>query len=208
MKSVIAITSLAILTASAQPEHGVPLDRGTSPDKKHEVLLEAEKGTPRYLAYEFKGGDEQFPAFLIRQTKNGNVLARIPWMGDPGSDDRARREKSSVSWNPAGTAVIINTSERFYSHTAIWAIDDKTGTFKELVLPDYETLTGSVAPKAIDLRPRAHAKTSWTKDGDLVYTLILHPTPPPQTGDTNRHKITFKLQPDGLEVIKREPAEE
>lgn len=167
-------------------------------------MLEAEKGTAAFEAYEFKGDEKEFPAFLIREVRSGKVLTRVRWDGDANSDAQPLSLVSTVSWNPAGTAVILNTSERFYSHSGIWAFDQKFGGFKKLVLPDYKTMTGYEAPGSDELRPRGHGSTSWTKDGNLVYELTLEPLHPKDGGDSFRHKITFKFGAGGLEVLKRE----
>lgn len=71
MKSIFAISCLAILTGSAEPIPGVALTNGVSPDKKREVVLEADKGSARYETYELKGDDDGFPAFLIREIVSG-----------------------------------------------------------------------------------------------------------------------------------------
>ena len=74
MKAILAITCLTILTGSAEPSKGVARNNGVSPDKKREVVLEADKGNPRYEAYEFKGDAAQFPAFLIREINSARSV--------------------------------------------------------------------------------------------------------------------------------------
>ena len=208
MKAFLSISFLTVLIASADPSIGVALENGVSPDKKFEVVLEADKDTPLYKKYEFKGGNDQFPAFLIREIQTGKVMARVGWVGDADSDQRSLRSKSNVYWNPSGTAVILNTSERNYSHSCIWAIDKKSGEFKRLEFPDYKTMTGFEAPSSDDLRPRGFSSSSWTKDGDLKCEFVLSPLNPKDGGDPMRHKITLRLGPGGIEVIGREKLKE
>jgi hypothetical protein len=204
MKAILAVTCFAILTGSAEPSKGIALANGLSPDKKFEVVLEAEKGTAAYDAYEFKGEAKEFPAFLIRDSKSEKVLTRVRWEGDANSDDQPLSSHSGVSWNPAGTVVILSTRARNYSGSSIWAFDQATGGFKELNLPDYKTMTGYEAPDSDDLHARVHSSTVWTKDGDLVYKLVLDSRKPEEGGDPLRHKTTLRLGKEGFEVIKRE----
>lgn len=205
MRLLPFILFLALPINAAELASGVALENGVSPDKRREVVLEADKGSPRYEAYEFKGGDDQYPAFLIREVKTGSILARAGWRGDAGSDTQPLRRHSQVSWNPAGTAVILNTGERFYSHSNVWAFDEATGTFKEIELPNYKTMTGYETPNPDDLHPRGHNSAAWTKDGNLVYEIILSPLNRKEGGDPFRHKITLRLGAKGFEVISREP---
>ena len=208
MKYLLSIFFITVLIASAEPSIGVALENGVSPDKKLEVVLEADKDTPLYKGYEFKGGNDQFPAFLIREIKTGKVLARVGWEGDADSDQRPLRAKSSVHWNPSGTAVILNTSERHYSQSSIWALNTTTGAFTKLALPDYKTMTGFEAPSSDDLRPRGFSSWSWTQDGELICELVLSPLIPNDGGNPMRHKITLRLDPEGFEVIAREKLKE
>lgn len=208
MKPFLSIFFFTVLIASAEPGIGIALENGVSPDKKFEVVLEADKDTPLYKGYEFKGGNDQFPAFLIREIKTGKVLARVGWEGDADSDQRPLRSKSNVYWSPSGTAVILNTSERNYSHSCIWAIDEKSGEFKRLEFPDYKTMTGFEAPSSGDLRPRGFSSSSWTKEGDLICELVLSPLTSKDGGDPMQHKIKLRLGPGGFEVIAREKLKE
>lgn len=96
MKAFPSVPFLTVFIASAKPSIGVALENGVSPGRKLEVTLEADKDSPRYKEYEFKGDKDQFPAFLIREIKTGKVLAPVGWEGDAGKDERPLRAKSSV----------------------------------------------------------------------------------------------------------------
>lgn len=208
MKAFLSISFLAALSASAEPGAPVALRDGASPDKKYEVVLEADKDSPSYKDYEFKGSEDQFPAFLIRDVKTHKVAARVRWMGDAVSDEKPLRLRSTVLWNPSGTSVILNTSERFYSHSGVWTLDQASGKFGKLDLPDYKTLTGFEAPTADELRPRGFSSSAWTKEGNLEHKLILSPLHPKEGGDPFRHHITLRIGPEGFKVIAREELKE
>lgn len=58
MKFFLTIFFLVVrIATAAEPSTGVELENGVSPDKKLEVVLEADKETPRYKEYDFKEGD-------------------------------------------------------------------------------------------------------------------------------------------------------
>ncbi len=200
--SLLAI-SASIFCAHGEERTGVALENGVSPSKKYEVVLEADKGSPRFERYEFKGDNDQYPAFLILEVASGEILTRLPW-GSDSSDWPSLREGSKVSWNPAGDSVILNTSSRFYSASSIWSFEVKSGVFKETGLPDYKTLTGFNAPKSDDLRPRVGASSSWNERGDLVHEIILSPLVDPKNGDPMHHRITLRMGPKGWTVVSRE----
>lgn len=199
----LLVISASIFCAHGEQRVGVALENGVSPSRKFEVVLEADKGSPRFERYEFKGDNDQYPAFLILEVASGKILTRVPW-GSDSSDWPSLREGSKVSWNPAGDSVILNTSSRFYSASSIWSFDVKSGVFKKTELPDYKTLTGFNEPKSADLRPRAGAYSSWNDHGDLVHEITLSPLVEPKNGDPMRHRITLHMRPKGWTVVSRE----
>jgi hypothetical protein len=159
---------LALLTLTypllAAPSEPVSLEHGTAPTKRHDVVLAADKDTPSFERYELKGDDSQFPRFLIRELPSGKTVGSLKWPRDSSSDSQPLRNHTRVLWHPNGTSVAIHTSERYYSHTNILALDPKTGKFIELQFPDYKTLTGHPKPKSADLRPRGFGTAlRWTE---------------------------------------------
>jgi len=168
------------------------------------VVLEAEKGSPRYRAYEFKGDEFQFPAFLIRELPTRKVLGRVPWPGDAGSDEQPLSASSAVLWSPDGNSVALNTTERYYAHTTVWTIDRGAGVFVEVGLPEYETLTGFEKPDSNDLRPRGCARIKeWTPDSHLVYELMFSPEPDYDGADSMHHEVTLRIAGQRMEVLSR-----
>jgi hypothetical protein len=202
--------TLTLLTlahsALAVPSEPVALKHGIAPTGKHEVVLEADKDTPSFKRYELKGDDTQFPKFLIRELPSGRTVGKLRWLGDSSSDSQPLRNHTQILWRPDGRAVAISTSERYYSHTNLFALQPKTGKFIEVPFPDYKTLTGHPQPKAEDLRPRGFGNTfRWTDKGFLVYEMKLSPEASYSGSDPLHHRITLRVTPRGMEVIAREP---
>ena len=203
MKIILVLSFLTTLVTLAQESKGVKLTNGISPNKKFEVVLEADKGSPKYKEYELKGDETEFPAFLIRELSSGKILSRIVWQGDSNSDQQSLTKKSVINWNNDGSAVIINTSERFYSYSTVWFLD-KDQFFRELIIPDYKTLTGFEKPNTEHLRPRGHTSMKWSEDGDLIYGIHLQGMRAMKNNDPLSHIITLRLdQKKGLTVINR-----
>jgi hypothetical protein len=192
--------------APSQPtDTTLALPGGVSPGGKFEVVLEADKGSPRYKAYEFKGAPDQFPAFLIREAITHRVLNRIRWMGDAGSDERPLIEHSSVSWSPGGNSVAINTHERFYARTSVWTLAPAVGSFEKAEFPDYKTLTGFDEPDPDQLRARGYAHVDgWTAEGHLIYTLILSSGGDYAGHDPLHHRVTLEVSATGMKVLLRQ----
>ena len=198
---VLALLALTnpLLAAPSEP---VALKDGTSPSKQHKVVLEADKDTPSFERYELKG---DVPRFLIRELPGGKTVGSLKWPGDSSSDSQPLRNHTHILWHPNGTAVAINTSERFYSYTNILALDPKTGKFIELRFPDYKTLTGYPQPKSDDLRPRGFGTAlGWTEKGFLLYEMSSTPGASYKGTDPLHHRITLRITPQGMEVIARE----
>ena len=194
-------------SALAAPSEPVALERGVSPTKQHDVVLEADKDTPAFARYEMKGDDSQFPKFFIRQLPSGRTVGNLSWPGDPsGGDSQPLRSHTKVLWRPDGSAVAINTDERFYSYTSVLASDPKSGKFVQVQFPDYKKLTGHATPKTEDLKPRGFAQSvRWTPKGFLVYEFGYSPGASYTGSDSLHHRITLRVTSRGMEVISREP---
>ncbi|MDF3056131.1 MAG: hypothetical protein K0R17_346 [Rariglobus sp.] len=208
MRILLTVLLAFATTVFGAPPEPVALENGTAPTKRYEVVLEADKDTPKFQRYEFKGDDSQFPAILIRQLPNGGIVGRLSWPGDAHSDDQPLRSHTTVLWHPRGDVVAINTNERNYAYSSIFALQSDTGKFVEVRFPDYKTLTGFPTPNSDQLRPRGFGRAvRWTKEGHLIYTLRL--LPETYTGaDPLSHRITLRVTPKGMEVIRREASRE
>lgn len=203
MKKLALSFLLASAVSAAPPTEPVSLVDGVSPTKRHELVLEADKDTPTYQSYEFKGGSG--PKILVRELPSLRVVANIPWQGDPDSDARPLRSHTSVIWSGDGERVAINTSERHYRHTAVFARDSKTGAFVEVEFPDYKTMTGFAPPDSEKLQARGFGDAlSWTAEGHLIYVLKLVPGGLHDGKDPLVHRVTLRITPKGMEVIRRE----
>ena len=192
-------------SALATPTEPVVLEQGTASTGKHEVVLEADKDTPSFEQYELKGDHTQFPKFLIRELPSGRTVGSLKWPGDSSGDHQPLRNHTRILWRPDGKAVVINTSERHYSGTSVFALQ-KTGKFIEVPFPDYKTLTGHPQPKTEDLRPRGFGYAlRWTAEGLLVYEVKFAPEASYSGADPLHHRITLRVSPEGMEVIARAP---
>lgn len=201
-----AFQILCIGAALAAPSEPVALEDGLSPDKRYEVVLEADKDTPSFARYEFKGDASQYPKFLIRDTATGRIVGRQKWPGDStAGDERMLRNHARVLWRADGGAVAINTDERFYSYTSVLARGPKDVEFICVSFPDYKTLTGFAMPNSDDLRPRGFASaTEWNSQGLLVYHFESSPLPSYKGVDPLKHRVTLRVTERGMEVFSRE----
>ena len=199
--SILCLSSYAL----AIPSEPVALQNGVSPSKRYEVVLEADKDTPSFKRYEMKGDPSQFPRFLIRELPGGRTVGSLSWTGDPGSDEQPLRSHCKVLWRGDGTAVAINTHERFYSYTSIFALAPKTGKFVEIKIPDYKTLSGFSEPNTEQLKPCGGDRVlGWTKEGALVYEISLTPLASYKGDDPLEHRISLRVTSKGMTVLKRE----
>ena len=108
------------------------LEGGTSPNRRHEVVLDTAPETP---------------VLLVRELPSHHVVGRLEWPGDPtGGDTQPLRTHAKVLWQPTGEAVAINTDERFYAYTSVLARQPESGKFVHVQFPDYKTLTGFPPP--------------------------------------------------------------
>jgi hypothetical protein len=203
------ITTFLALThyALAAPLEPVALESGVSPTKQYDVVLEADKDTPAFDRYEMKGDDSQFPRFFIRHLPSGTTVGSLRWPGDPsGGDSQPLRSHTKVLWSPDGSAVAINTDERFYSFTSVLASDPKSGKFVRVQFPDYKKLTGHATPKSEDLKPRGFSQSvCWTPKGFLVYEFGYSPAASYSGSDPLHYRITLRVTSRGMEVISSEP---
>jgi hypothetical protein len=200
----LALSFLLVSAAlAAPPSEPVGLEGGISPTKRHEVVLEADKDTPTYRSYEFK--EDSGPKILIRELPGKRVVAKLLWPGDPNSDAQPLRTHTAVLWSPDGECVAINTSERHYAHSSVFARDPESGKFVEVEVPDYKTMTGFAPPDSDKLRARGFANAlSWTPEGHLVYILRLSPGGLYEGKDPLVHRTTLRVTPKGMVVVRRE----
>ncbi len=187
----------------AAPDEPVALKDGTSPNKRFEIVLEADKDTPSFAAYELKG--DSYPKFLVREVSTGKIVGRLACVGDSQSDAMPLREHATLFWRQDSLAVVINTSERFYSHSVVLAYDLAKKEFREVAFPDYKTSTGFAVPSSDDLRPRGFSSArGWDDDGRLTYEIMLVPGAAYRGADPLYHRITLHVSPGGMEVVSRE----
>lgn len=204
--AVMSRAVLLLCAGCALAAEPVPLKDGRSPDQRFEVCLEADKDTPSFAKYQFKGGEENFPAFVVREIKTGKILSRFGYPSDPHSDKRPLREKVSVSWHPDSQRVFMNSRERFYTATTVVAYHAKEKEFKWIPFPSYEKLTGFPDPPRRHLRPRCHSiSVAWTKAGTLIHELGYSPMPSYKGKDPLLHRIELKVAATGMTVVKRTP---
>ena len=202
--ALLTVFAFAVELIAAPPEP-VPLEHGVSPNKRYDVVLEADKDTPAFQRYEFKGDDSEFPAFLVRELPSHRIVARLTWPGDASAgDEQPLRSHTRVLWSPAGDAVIVNTNERFYSYSSVLTVQPETGRFVQVPFPDYKTLTGFEPPDSSQLRARGFTRAEWTPEGLLVYAISSSPQPSYDGPDPLRHRITLRVTPTRMEVVGRE----
>jgi hypothetical protein len=191
MRSLLAtlfVFVFGVATYGAAPD---ALEGGTSPTKRHEVVLDAAPETP---------------VLLVREIPSHRIVGRLEWPGDPsGGDTQPLRTHAKVLWQPGGAAVAINTDERFYAYTSVLARQPKSGRFVQVQFPDYKTLTGFPSPNFDHLRPRGFARSlRWTPKGHLVYVISYAPDASYDAPDPLNHRITLSVTPTGMKVIRRE----
>jgi hypothetical protein len=192
----------ALLAADSQT---VSLENGLSPNRRFEIVLEADKGSSRFKAYEFKGDQCQYPAFLIVDATSRKVITRVPWEGDTGGDEQPLKLHSTVLWNPGSTAVALTTRERFYTHCVVRVYDASRRTFVKVEFPDYKTMTGFPPPAAEDLRSRGYDKAvEWNKKGHLTVELKLSPASSEERPDSLHHRVTLEVSASGMKAVHRE----
>jgi hypothetical protein len=204
MKRVIPLLWVLCCTAIAGPAEPVALENGASPNGKYDVVLEADKDTPSYSKYEFKADNS--PKLLLRELRSKKILQTLSYPCDPDSDMRPLREHTGIIWRPDSGALVINTSERFYSHMNVFVLNKKAGLFQEVNLPSYKSMTGFDVPKSEDLMARGHSSgTNWTEDGLLVYEIFLSPAGSYNGKDPLTHRVFLRLKPNEMEVVRHEP---
>jgi hypothetical protein len=162
---VISI-AIAVVLSAGEP---VPINGGVSPDERYEVVLEADHDSPRFLEYEFKGGEEQFPALLVVHRGSRGILGRFPWPGAATETESRLRDRTQVKWRSDSAAVAINTRDRFYAQTLVLAHHAESGRFAAVAIPPYAELTGRPMPPDHKLRSRGREiSIGWTDEGRLV----------------------------------------
>ena len=190
MRTLLA-TLLLFAGVGALADSPDALEGGTSPSKRHEVVLDTAAETP---------------LLLVRELPGNRVVGRLEWPGDPsGGDTQPLRTHAAVLWQPTGEAVAINTDERLYAYTSVLARQPESGKFVQLQFPDYKTLTGFPPPNPDQLRPRAFTRAvAWTADGNLIYAIGYSPDASYEGADPLSHRITLRITSKGMEVIRRE----
>jgi len=190
---------VAILVSTIEP---VPVAGGVSPDGAFEVALEADHDTPRFVEYEFKGGDEQFPAVLVLERGRGTLVRRVPWPGAASETEVLLRNRTQVKWRSDSAAVAINTRDAFYAHSLVLALDPKRGRFAEVPIPPYAELTGRLTPPDERLRSRGrNIAINWTPEGLLAFEVWLW-------GDVDypiSYRVSLRLSGGRFVVQDRKP---
>jgi len=171
------------------------IENGRSPDGRFEVVIECDKDSPDYKdRYKLKGGDEDYPALLIRRVRSGKVLLRIPWPGDPNTDEQLLSTHCKILWDPQSHLVAMNTNERFYSYTEVYRFQPKENSFSEVPLPSYPRLTGYPTPNTQLLKARSHEwATGWSRRGNLIYYILLSPRGTYTGEDTMYHRVAISF---------------
>jgi hypothetical protein len=190
---------LAVVTAVALLS-SVLLPGGASPDRRFKVVLEADRDSPNWSNYEFKGAAEEFPAVLLMRT-NGVVLGRFEWLGDSYSGGLLRL-RTEVKWRSDSRAVAVNTAETYYANCLVLAIDPSLNRVASIPLPAYTELSGRADPPRDRLRPRGRTVASgWTSSGRLILETWLW-------GDVEyplSYRALLRLQGNRFAVEHREP---
>lgn len=190
---------VAVLLATSAP---VSIVGGVSPDGAFEVVLEADHDTPRFDAYELKGGDEQFPAFLVRKRKGSAILGRFPWPGAASEREALLRDRTQIMWRSDSAAVAINTRDTHYANSLVLALDPASGVVSRLPVPPYADLTGRPDPPPEKLRSRGRdIAIHWTAAGLLVFETW-------RWGDASyplSYRVSLRLTQGRLVVVDREP---
>jgi len=183
----------------------VQVARGVSPDRRFAIVLEADLDTPRYQTYEFKGGDDQFPAFQVLNLRSGRSLIRVPWPGDSSSKIGMAplRERTTVLWRGDSRAVAINTRDPYYWSTILLVWNERDHVFVNVPLPGFEAVAGRPVPRPEDLRARrVEEALRWTAKGELLYYLALDELRP--LGYPLTYRVVLSVAPDGCRVLSRE----
>lgn len=195
------LTTIAIAVVLGTTEQ-VPLSGGVSPDGAWEVALEADHDSPRFREYEFKGGDEQFPAFLVVDRGSRAVLGRIPWPGAASEKEVLLRDRTQVKWRSDSTAVAINTRDAFYAQSLVLVRKPQNRRFTDVPLPPYAELSGHARPPDEKVRPRGrNIAIRWTAEGYLIFETWLW-------GDVEyplSYRVSLRLKDGRLEVQDRQP---
>ena len=192
-----------ILGLLAAPSEPVQLAEGASPDGRFEVVLEADVDTPRYQTYALKGGDEDFPAFLLLDARNGTPMIRVPWPGASDPSLPPLRNATAVLWRDDSRAVAINIREPHYWYTLLLVWDATTRSFASVELPSFTELSGRPAPNPEDLRARGVEEAeSWTQAGHLVYYFGLSELR--RVDYPLTYRATLRVSPSGCQVVRSE----
>jgi|GEM_PF-1076011 len=181
--------SIALLTLIAYPPMTYadipPVPESASPDGKIHAVMDVDRDPQ--LVPEWK--DDDFPRIEITEKDTGRVLASVEYFGSPGDDGRPLREHVSVRWRADSQAFAITISDRFYSHSAVYAMDPSS-RFVSVPFPSYQRMTGFPPPDSEHLRPRGRATVEgWDKDGRLIYDLFAVPLPSLTGTDPLIHRI-------------------
>lgn len=182
------------------PAEPVALENGVSPDKQYDVVLEADTYSSTYPRW----AEGNKPKFFIRKLPEKKIVATVEWEAEE-NPNRLLHEHSGIRWRADGKAVVINTSERNYSHTQVFVLDPKNVTFREVEFPSYKKMTGFPHPNWDDLKARGFDSSEWNKDGLLVHKMIRLQRPSYQGNDPLRHRTTLRVTLEKMEVVSRQP---
>ena len=190
------------ITVALSVSEPVPINGGVSPDDKYEVVLEADHDSPRFVEYEFKGGEEQFPALLVVNRSSGVIVGRVPWPGAASETESLLRDRTQVKWRSDSAAVAINTRDRFYADTLVLVRHAESGRFAVVTIPPYTELSGRPMPPQEKLRSRGREiSIRWTTEGRLVLETWLW-------GEVDyplSYRVSLQLAGGRLVVHDREP---
>lgn len=197
---------LALLANSTMLFAGIPaIPESVSPDGKIHAVMDIDRDPS--ISPSWKGdNDEDAAQIEITERQTGNVTKKIPYFGDPWSDQRPLREHVSIKWRSDSRAFAVTIHERFYSNTSVYVIDDLSNVVKVL-FPSYTDMTGFPEPDVKHLRPRGRATVEgWDKEGRLIYDLFASPLHSFTGNDPLVHRIFLDVTADGM--IPREVAHE
>ena len=171
-----------------------------SPDGKLHAVIDID----RDLKIQPELKEDSFPRIEITEKMSGKILASIEYFGSEGDDARPLREHVSVHWRPDSKAFSVTIDDRFYSSSAVFALNSKS-KFVKVEFPSYKTMTGFPEPNSDQLKPRGRSTVEgWDKEGRLIYYLFMSPLASYEGNDPLEHRILLEVTSKRMIPVKKD----
>ena len=173
------------------------IPKSVSPDGKIHAIMDIDRDPS--ISPSWKGDTEEDAAQIeMTEIETGKVIKKIPYFGDPWSDQRPLRDHVSIRWRGDSMAFAVTINDRFYSNTRVFVLDDLS-KFVQVPFPSYTDMTGFPAPDVKHLRSRGRATVEgWDMEGKLIYDLFLSPLPSFTGKDPLVHRIFLEVVSTGM----------